>query len=328
MMNRFTFAIVIGFSLANAAAEKPKTNQKIDAFVEDALLWMPEDTELVSCARGPFPVPGKMGFGEESFATGLERISLLPFYLNEELPKLLETIREAKVLVAVEGARRFRAPIDIGICPYEGCHALLFDGKLDGFLKAAKEMASGEKKVEGSDVFVFDVMAMQTPWKLFMAAPQPDVLLVATDQKVIETVLSRIAKRPAKRALPKELAEWKHIDKSKRFWSLRHFSKKGAEEDPTSPLVEGSPHSDAEAIGLAFSYDGKGKRARVHYLSTNEKVEEVLEYWKMPEDGFDPEVKKGKEQGVTEIIVDLEPEGSAEMFQFLLMGALGHMVAM
>src|SRR6266700_2260703 len=49
------------------------------------------------------------------------------------------------------------------------------------------------------------------------------ILICATDQGYLTEMLKRIDRPVTKRALPKELPEWKHVEMASRFWGIRHY---------------------------------------------------------------------------------------------------------
>src|SRR5580658_8434454 len=75
---------------------------------EDLLRWLPEDTETILVAQGPIAIPQKAADGFQ-FADAL---SLFPAGPTFEFAKELlhKELQGQKVLMAMEGSRRFTSP--------------------------------------------------------------------------------------------------------------------------------------------------------------------------------------------------------------------------
>ena len=156
----------------------------------------------------------------------------------------------------------------------------------------------------------------------FVAHPRPDVLLSATNRDYLSTVLSRMTTKAAERALPEDLPEWKHLNRSAREWAMRHFSR-AAGSDPTSPFTPGIREFDEQAIGLVYSAQG-GDTAQVIYLSESQRAEQIAKIaW---QNAFgDPGVEvKQLEPGVVRIDYPVRLRQSFSNFYFRLTSLFGH----
>src|SRR5262245_18741692 len=102
---------------------------------EQSLDWLPEDTETLIVAQVPFEIPQPTA---EQLKLD-EAIRFLPFgpvlRLQDEM--LYKELVGQKVLCAIEGSRRFTAPRNLGMMPYQGAHILQFDPEADGAIRTA-----------------------------------------------------------------------------------------------------------------------------------------------------------------------------------------------
>jgi hypothetical protein len=303
--------------------------------VDQVLEWLPADTETVFVARGPYRLKvHELKETEGPRAQSLEEtLQDLAGGLSGRVNAGWKELAGETIDLAVEGARRFRGPRNLGLGPYDGCNILLFRhplGKRATTLMKALEKEGKPAEIAGHTAVTWQEKHEGDTWTFFVVHPKPNVLLFATDRKYVEEVLQRMQNQGGKRALAPDLAEWKQVDTKARFWAVRHYDKAHAATDPTSPLAgrkmpANSP--DAKAVGLTFSYDpGPGKPARVRYLSANESAIQIVKSrWTVPGEALDPDVKL-LAKGVVEITIDLKTPRSQQIFVLLLLAGLGHAV--
>ena len=139
-------AVVVPFCFtpSHAVAEQPNLSQ--------VLSWLPDDTETVLGANGPFAWDPKALSNdspsqERLTATELEMQSrMFPLgLLNFKNGGFGEFVKGETVSLAIEGSRRFRPPRALGLMRYEGCLIMVFvpTVSLDGaaFMRAAANSA-------------------------------------------------------------------------------------------------------------------------------------------------------------------------------------------
>jgi hypothetical protein len=296
---------------------------------ERLLNWLPEDTETLIVAQGPFEIPNKP---VEQLKLD-EAIRLLPIVLVLDLQDgmLYKELVGQKVLCAIEGSRRFTAPRNLGLMPYQGAHILQFDLAADSVLRKAfhayQEKAEKNIELAGERVAVFTKKFENDLWSFFVSQPQPGVLICATDQAFLEETLKRIGRKPDKRALPANLPEWKHVDINASVWAIRHYRKESAENDPSSPLRSKAAGNvlDPDAVGLVFWYRPEiDKLTRMRYLSGAKNAPGlVTENWRQTKDGLTADIKQVA-PGVMEIAISVSDEITVSMFLLLLLGIVGH----
>jgi hypothetical protein len=133
----------------------------------------------------------------------------------------------------------------------------------------------------------------------------------------LDEVLNRMDRPGEKRALPKDLPEWEHVDATARFWAIRHC-------DHRSPL-----RTEPEEIGLVFTFnpaDGQKERASptIKLLTGEIDLGRVEKEWTyVGEAKLTPEVKQ-MAPGVIEVTVQLRRDDDAVRFYIVLLHHLGH----
>jgi hypothetical protein len=292
---------------------------------EPLLAWLPEDTETLIVAPLGFEIPKpdtKDEATEYSKAFQFLPVGRFPD-LKEEL--LGKELAGQKVLCVVEGSRRFTAPGELGLMPYEGCHIFQFDPEFDEALKkvmrTCEEKADKTIEVASVKVAVFTEKQERDTWIFLVCRPRPDILICATNRDYLEETLKRIDKKPAARAMPADLPEWKYVDIKARVWAIRHYRQETAKNDPSSPLHPDG--SDADAVGFVFWVGAdSGKVAQVRYLSdAKDALKIATNEWEVLQ--LNPEVKQAA-PGVIEIAISIAKDEAAGMFLFALMLRLGH----
>jgi hypothetical protein len=130
------FISIAGSTAQNAGTGPSVVRRSIE--VEQALSWLPTDTETLLVANGPFWMSsyeaGQRDVKSPEVTTqelgkNFEGLTLSLFNLgNGFLKKHLEG---RKVRFALEGSRHFRLPADLGELPFEGCAIAIFEDNLD-----------------------------------------------------------------------------------------------------------------------------------------------------------------------------------------------------
>jgi hypothetical protein len=306
--------------------------------IEEVLWWLPEDTETVSVVRGPFKVSASAEPSES-----MSPADFVELALSQEPLGGLGVIKDGVFLkqfvghtvsLCVEGGRRFRAPTSLGGMRFEGCDIIILQQDFAERTALLNRMASQAKvfhNLEGQRVAEFEERLEQDIWKVFVAMPAPNILLLATNRDFLSQVLSRMYQRASIRALPETLPEWKHVNTGAKFWALRHYDKAQAQYDPSSPLSgqqAAAICSDAEAVGVVFDFDpARSKVAAVRYLSRDEKglksfSDDMKKNKNLGQD-FKPQFRQTK-PGIIEMTVSLDENEQAGMFLFVVLMLLGH----
>ncbi len=242
---------------------------------------------------------------------------------------LEKTLDKNPIALAVEGSRRFREPKNLGMMPYQGAHVLVFKNDLRPIMASLEKAALRIEEIAGNPVAVFRDQREEDLWTTYVAQPKPNVMILATDRDYLQEVLSRIASKvkSRRRALPKDLPEWKYVDGTASFWGLRHYDRKDAADDPSSPLAGEKRQAntpDDQAIGLVIAL--KDDIAKIHYLSTNKDALGIAEVsWAMVSHKGQTHHLHAGSTSVIKISFPLENDSSSnDLLLLVLLQALGH----
>ncbi len=312
---------------------------------EDLLWWLPPDTESVVAARGPFPLPIGPSDDEENDQEWFSRkatqaeihvaFEQLPFELFYGLE--LETpLRGSIVAFAMQGSRHFRDPLPgLEVMDFEGCSIIVFEsessGQVSSLVPTLAKKANRTEVVAGTRVLVFREKSGDAERSLFLAAPRPNVLLVANNLPYLQEVLERMAQRTTPRALPDQLPEWRFLDPAVRFWGLRHYDRTQAKEDATSPFSEVRTFGpgDEKAIGILFTLDPNNQQeAVITDFSGNEAIARDAaragRITSEPQEGVKFEIKlRNPKAGVLEQVYTLDRSSTLDYFILTVTIALG-----
>jgi hypothetical protein len=202
-------------------------------------------------------------------------------------------------------------------------------------MKDAAQVAVRMQEIEGQKVAVFEEPSERDILTTFVTFPQEGVVLVATNERFLQEMLLRIQGTAGERALPDTLPEWKYVNKQAQFWGLRHYDKRQAKEDPTSPFAgrKAANIPDDKAIGLTYQCDRtKELQAKLTYLSGLTADLRKIEERRFPSSS-EPEATAGLhiqyrelEPGVIQSTYDLNYSQPLNWFFFILMGTMGHAV--
>jgi hypothetical protein len=333
--------VVLHPQAAPAATASPPSQ-----LVQEVLAWLPADTETVLAAQGPFMLPElKAEAKEAQDSKGTdpdieESFESLPLGLLGFKDGLLEKhLKGEKILLGIEGSRHFQSPSGLGGAPFQGAAIAVFARDIsvsaDSFMKESAAVALRTEQIEGHPVAVFQEKLEEDIWTTFVAFPKPNMAVAATNEDYLREVLARMNGKRGERALPEKLPEWKQVNVNAAFWAVRHYAKKGAAEDPTSPLggeKSATNMADERAIGVTFSFDpGKSKTATIRYLSGDPNILQNVQKNLFPiqtePSAGDLHIRyKLVGPGVVEGSYDLENAESAALFEFVLLALLGHAI--
>jgi hypothetical protein len=301
--------------------------------LESIFWWLPENTETLIVANGPFTIIDPDTNESNDLKHSLEQASYGPLSIIQQ-GKLLKPILGQTVLLSVEGSRKFHPPADLGSMQYEGCHVLIFGQDFAAvrasFIKSLETQAKEVQKIAGYQVMMFEQELESDGWTVFIVSPKPDVVLYATDQGFLTEVLNRMESKARNRALPESLPEWKQVDTTAQFWAVRHYDKENALRDTTSPLSGRQAAAnvpDKQAIGITLTYNSNGKNeARINYLSGNTEATRIAEkYWHPGSYKLDAKIIKS-EPGVVEIAINPDSQDTFPIFLLALLAAFGHAI--
>jgi hypothetical protein len=218
--------------LYSAIAGAEETTTAKTSPLDEAIMWLPSDTETLTVAHS-FKLEAsdeEGGFGGLMLGNLLEATFFVEF--GDEMK--LDPLRGRTVSLALLGQRNFDSVSSFGGLRCESCAIVLFEEDLGGTwekLKASlSESAEHVRRIEGQEVFQYAPTTVMEPWVklkpwqgLFVARPTPKALLIASSDKYLEEVLRRMSATTRERALRPSLPEWKHVDRSAAMWTIRHI---------------------------------------------------------------------------------------------------------
>jgi hypothetical protein len=338
------------FNTLGAEVSAQTSTQKTNSVtVQEVLSWLPEDTETISVARGPFDLNSKIAestagedenenrvVNDRELGETFEGLPLSLFGFKDGL--LLPHLKGKRISLAIEGARHFRPPKGLGEMPYEGCAVALLVDDLDtnmtSFVKQNRKSILKVDQIEGQPVAVFQEKLENDTWTAFVAFPNKNILTVATNRDYLREVLARLQGKKGKRALPDDLPEWKYVNTDLQFWGLRHFDRTQAKLDPSSPFggQKAANDADEQAIGLVYVFDrSSGKTAKITYLtgdtSLGSRPDATLLSMGKGSEAAALDIKYREiGPGVVEGSYTLKNTGQVSFFFFVFMGMLGHAV--
>jgi hypothetical protein len=231
-----------------AAADEQAAPRKLSPQLEQILHWLPEDTETLIVAQAcEIPAPRTNAAGDLIIRTLEPMISGLAFGESEFVAdgKCLGPLAGRKVKLAASGSRSFDYVSSFGSLRCEGCTVIVLDEPLSeagaAWIQLLGKEAKEVRKLQGRDVFVFPSSTEMEAWVkpqhwqgAYFVLLKPNTILCATSDRFLAEVLRRVDAAPLGRALPGNLAEWKHVDTTAPAWMLRHIHKPKA-----SPLIFG-----------------------------------------------------------------------------------------
>jgi hypothetical protein len=171
-------------------------------------------------------------------------------------------------------------------------------------------------------------------WTTYLAFPEKDVAVVATDRGYLEEVLTRRRCSDAqKRALPDSLPEWRFIDEKAAYFGIRHYDRSQAKDDPSSPFGgrKAANFPDERAIGFAFSIGTtKPREVSMTYLSGDLKMtpeQSPFQILAKSPDAQDIDSQfRSVEPGVVQASCSFKTVGGLDFFLFLVEGFMGHAI--
>jgi hypothetical protein len=301
--------------------------------IDTVLWWLPEDTETIFAAQGPFKLKLQDPRSQpaRSLQIILQTANLSVLAGSEENTRFKQVLGRT-VLLAIEGSRHFRPPSGLGSTMFDGCEIIEFKGEPgrdSETLKRLEKLAKRKEILNGVEVFVLEEKIEEDIWTAFVASPGPNLFLAATNADYLKEVLNRRSYRGETRALPDSLPEWKYVDRSAPFWAVRHFDPQNASQDPTSPFGgrKAANIPDEQAVGVAFSFSAVAdKTPAITYLSANPGATRIArEQWSVPSEGLNPEIHES-EPGVVLIRVPVKDDTALSSFLLELFAMFGHAV--
>jgi len=342
---RLVFAVALFASVCRGQTP-PRPAAPSPVTVQEVIAWLPADTETVEVVNFRSTVPKLKSPKDDEKNRKVASHQLRELGILLALSRfgaldnwVLNILRGATLILAVDGSRHFRPPGGLGQRLVEGCGIAMFAEDLtergDRFFKEAAAKSLKTREIEGVRVVVAQEKFEQDLLTFYMAFPRRSVVISATNEGYLREVLRRMQGGAGPRALPLTLPEWKYLAPDAPAWALRHYDRSQAELDPSSPF--GGSHSannpDEDAIGIVFQLDADDTgRARTTYLTGASNALEFVRKSFFPSD-YEPETTKDMRieyrelsPGVVESSYWLTHTDTVSLFMFILEGLLGHAV--
>jgi hypothetical protein len=290
---------------------------------ETVLGWLPTDTERLYVARSyPLLEPdlNKSQVDDPKLPQSLLRAWAGP--LNDgQFRKLLEG---KQLALTVAGSRAMWVFDFWGNNRYEGAFVYVFAQDLGSAGTTLERdwtrTCKSSRTVAGETVYDFappppgKPYIKREPWEgIFICRPAANVVMVATQEAYLTTILQRRRFKPRDRALPDDLPLWKDVDRQATAWAVRHIKKRVGDKWLAAAwtlAVSKSGHgfslcyspdaapSRAAAAEAADRINGMARRAEIPTEFKAEpdgraQMELDLSKWKRPpnEEGMFPDLR-------------------------------------
>jgi len=276
-------------------------SRRLPADVEQAIRWLPEDTETIIVVRGPLketPVekpPVKDPVVKEPVDPTRPYLPALPQSPQAALDfhqlsledwtwtfgvagdAFVQNVVKQRIRFVVAAGRHFGPPVIGGRSTFEGCQLILFDNDVPD---VGVQPANGEK-VGVEQIEYNRVVRVDTNWgrqeeklSVYYAKPKPAILIAATDIRFVKTMLNRIGHPPASRTPLLGFPEWEYVDTTAPVWGIRHRRTAKPFYILAAPSKEGFPFS--ELSGVTFSYQPQPTTSVTLRFHFTEKAEGIL----------------------------------------------------
>lgn len=252
--------------------------------------WFPEESETLTVLHSQYRIPAEYPTSNmRSFSVRM-RENMMGVIFAGELRQLLAG---KTVEMTIEAACRFRIPVvDPPITPliYDGCCIFVFDpnSPLDeqeilsvlekSGVKRGRRKRAWKHTVEGRDVLEYHPLKYNPerfnrsapPFSYWIALPAPNLLVIATHESFVQTVLKRIGCKPTQPAFARNLDEWKHIEASAEQWGIRHFRTDIGESDLSDLRRPWGNDPEGTASGIAWQINTSARQARITVLGCDD----------------------------------------------------------
>jgi hypothetical protein len=249
-----------------------------DQRIDEALAWLPADIESVWVNRQPFAIradqPINMLWERPDESYSLDRLAAL----NDG--QFYRALGNHKIRLVVAGARNIGGtPLDsvpAPVPPEEVAYVFFLVEPIE--LAAPTQSIQGRPvwhaiaKVNGDDVPRPNEKPAQRDDENWLALARPDVMILTNRHALLAEILERAHSGSKTRALPADLPEWAHVDRSASFWGLRHYTdgSKAKKGEPGFGAADLPHHPDRNAVGATVRFDSGTRQLEIIYLSPAE----------------------------------------------------------
>ena len=334
--NRWAFLPFLGAVLlaTGSAGQTISRGQKLPSGpldVQQVLSWLPPDTETVIVARDfMLPDPARLKKSKTHTQEWLFASLALMGTWGINAP-LADYFKDQKVLLAVQGSRRFRSPKSLGLMPFEGCTLIIFaeqmSDRADKYFKAVSNSAKGLRTLRDTGSRSFRTNQRVTPGQPLWGSPDPTCCswprTQTTCARCCPGLRVGMGQGRCRRLCPSGVTSMSTRSSGDCDTSIGQGGRR-----PSSPFWDPSkfvkaPWTDEQAIGLTFSYDpAAGKGPTITYLSGEPNSAKELLSLRHEGDKFRSAVRQLDARAIAGSYSLEHPE--ALMFTFYLTYLLGH----
>ncbi|HEV8003292.1 MAG TPA: hypothetical protein VGP63_25625 [Planctomycetaceae bacterium] len=300
--------------MRECAADDAARVNKIDrSSFEECLAWLPVDTETLRVRRGVAsgPLQDEMPKVDQNGFPKIDKAKWGQWAVREiATPSPLAHLRGGKYgvgrqpMLAIAATRYVEIVDPWGGQRYQGCCILQFQDDFGPIgTKLEEDLRKGCKSVRsvaGETVYAFEQSVPRKwyvkdePWEgTFICRPAPNLLLVATQEAFLETVLKRRCQKVSDRALPDNLPFWKNVDVKSSAWMVRHIKRKSSKQTIGVAWSLAASKS-SPGIVLTFSHDDLRFKAARDWAATR-----ILE--RATAFGFPASLKKSPQTAILSI---------------------------
>src|SRR5262245_26601533 len=244
--------------------------------VEEALSWLPGDTESVWVNQEPFTINSNRSleqlYDQPAQVYSLDRLS----ELNQG--NFYRALTNRTIRMVVAGARDTRsANAGIpGAIPRHDVVYLYFLAEPANLSMPDEFMENwpvwrGVSMVDSGEPFKPGFQQTKREDENWIALGRPEVLVLTNNKSLLREILRRIANGSTTRALPADLPEWKQVDQTASFWGLRHYAAQSKPKQGERGFNAANlPRPDGLAVGATVQLNPAERRLEVRYLSALE----------------------------------------------------------
>ena len=273
---RFLLAAALCAGLISAASA-----QNLSPRVEQALSYLPPQSETLAVESGPIVVPIDKEKELENWRNmGIQSSqSIMP--ANLQLSVVASALAGRTIELSLEARSNFRPPKGLGLMPYDGSGLIYLKpqaGQTRDLLKSKVWKKMKRVTLAGQQVGVFEEKREYDLWRIYVAVPRPDLIVLATDRASMITTLARM-QRPnlTDRAFPSSWSGWKLVDTNAPFWAIRRLDLPGSvgllgprNRDPKARafVIYSRTVKEAATPQWIMKYDGSPKLIRDFYAGS------------------------------------------------------------
>jgi hypothetical protein len=280
----------------------------------------------VIVAERPFSVPQAEVL--DSNALAVAQGFTLGLLTVAEKGRVAHTLEGLRIRFSLLAGRKFgwRNDDQDGLVSYQGCAIYASEKPLPPALIAR----SAEETVLGHPAWTSKGTQNQSEYQYTYHVTQlrPDLLLICNDRDFLTEILTRMAAKPNRQALPESLPEWKHVDRLAPLWGIRHFAAHPAVRDDTNPANFDEGKGDKEALGLAMQVGHPAGTVWGRWLTKSTKSKANPWPDLLTEADFNGQAQIARKQdGAWELACPAADQHAASFTAFVLLGMLGFSVS-